>query len=423
MSANNSASEVYPAPHFEGSEKRVELDFDAASEAGSLRAIPRSDLDAMLRLAACEIVSLRQNDEFDAYVLSESSLFIYPTKMVLKTCGTTRLLNAVPRMIELAAARGLEVVRCKYSRASFLFPDNQPAIYQNWDDEVAFLDAQFAAFPHGAHTYVMGDAAHGLQWHVYVADVEGEAPPHRQHSIPFKLEICMTELDEAKAAQFYRTADFVSAPATTEATGIRSVFPRATIDDYVFEPCGYSMNGLEGGTFSTIHVTPEPECSYASLEVCSLGASPAEHFRPSHVVRRAAEIFGPGRMTVAISVPCGRLAAQLAWCGRQLHAPRGYEMDLLHIEDLGAGGRVAFVHLTAEGRAAERPRGSHGVEAAAADADTGASSPVSDGDERMPHISEAWVHRIKADGYLVERSSTPVFVPVGSGQDAQDAQR
>lgn len=31
----------------------------------------------------------------------------------------------------------------------------------------------------------------------------------------------------------------------------------AEIDDYVFEPCGYSMNGVECGTFSTIHITPE----------------------------------------------------------------------------------------------------------------------------------------------------------------------
>jgi hypothetical protein len=63
--------------------------------------------------------------ELDAYVLSESSLFVYPTKWVLKTCGTTKLLRAVPRLLEMAAELNMLPRRCKYSRASFLFPEQQ----------------------------------------------------------------------------------------------------------------------------------------------------------------------------------------------------------------------------------------------------------------------------------------------------------
>lgn len=58
-------------------------------------------------------------------MLSESSLFVYPTKWVLKTCGTTKLLNAVPRLLEMSASLAMEPRRCKYSRASFLFPEQQ----------------------------------------------------------------------------------------------------------------------------------------------------------------------------------------------------------------------------------------------------------------------------------------------------------
>lgn len=34
-----------------------------------------------------------------------------------------------------------------------------------------------------------------------------------------------------------------------------------------FEPCGYSMNGMDGAQASTIHITPETGFSYASVEV------------------------------------------------------------------------------------------------------------------------------------------------------------
>lgn len=118
---------VLHMPIFEGSEKRIEVDFRLGPNvpANGLRSIPRETLDELMTLARCCIVSSRSNDKLDAYVLSESSLFVYPTKWILKTCGTTRLLNSVPRLLEVARSIGLEPRRCKYTRASFLFPENQ----------------------------------------------------------------------------------------------------------------------------------------------------------------------------------------------------------------------------------------------------------------------------------------------------------
>lgn len=115
-----------PNPVFEGSEKRLEIDFAMPADAAvGLRALTRGQLDELMSLAHCTIVSSRSNEHFDAYVLSESSLFVYPTKWVLKTCGTTRLLSSVPRLLELAEALDLKPCRCKFTRASFLFPEQQ----------------------------------------------------------------------------------------------------------------------------------------------------------------------------------------------------------------------------------------------------------------------------------------------------------
>lgn len=90
-----------------------------------------------------------------------------------------------------------------------------------------------------------------------------------------------------QAAQFVRTPHFISAKHTTAASGISSLLPNAKIDDYVFEPCGYSMNGLEGDGFSTIHITPEEAFSYASLELSGYHPS---RVNPSGVIAEVRRI-------------------------------------------------------------------------------------------------------------------------------------
>ena len=118
---------VFPAPVFEGSEKRIEVEFawGGGSPSAGLRALTRADFDFLTECAACCIVSARHNAAFDAYVLSESSLFVFPGKLILKTCGTTKLLAAVAPLLQLAAGLDMAPSRVKYSRASYLFPEQQ----------------------------------------------------------------------------------------------------------------------------------------------------------------------------------------------------------------------------------------------------------------------------------------------------------
>ena len=65
------------------------------------------------------------------------------------------------------------------------------------------------------------------------------------------------------------------------------------------------MNGLEDdGVASTIHITPEDHCSYASLEISGpkQASSMAVHAQDaSFAVRGAAGIFHPKHMAVAVS--------------------------------------------------------------------------------------------------------------------------
>ncbi len=124
---SQTTQEVYPSPFFEGSEKRIELTFDLGQDApvGGLRALPRAQLDAICTAAHCCIVSVCANEYFDAYVLSESSLFVYPNKIIMKTCGTTRLLDAVPLILDLTASIDVHPAKARYSRASYLAAEHQ----------------------------------------------------------------------------------------------------------------------------------------------------------------------------------------------------------------------------------------------------------------------------------------------------------
>lgn len=328
---------VFACPVFEGSEKRVEIDFKraAATPALGLRSLSRSQLDELMTAAACTIVSSRTNEALDAYVLSESSLFVYPTKFVLKTCGTTKLLNSLPLLLEFAAALGMEPRRCKFSRASFLFPDKQPAPHTSFDDETIFLRKYFGDLGNGGSAYVLGDKFQGLQWHIYVADADGIVYDGRCPT--YTMEVCMTQLDKDSASSFFRTCDFTTARHTTVSTGIANLVPAADIDDYVFEPCGYSMNGILDSGFITIHVTPEDGFSYASVELSGFAM---DAYEPSDLLASIVEVFKPGAVSVSLSVDLAS-KNRYAW-GALPVAPVAYGCLSASCQELGCGGRVSY---------------------------------------------------------------------------------
>ncbi|KAF7112848.1 hypothetical protein RHSIM_RhsimUnG0185200 [Rhododendron simsii] len=77
--------------------------------------------------------------------------------------------------------------------------------------------------------------------------------------------MCMTGLHKEMSSVFHKTLPG-SAAVMTHTFGIRKILPDYEICDFDFDPCGYSMNAIEGATISTIHVTPEEGFSYASFE-------------------------------------------------------------------------------------------------------------------------------------------------------------
>ncbi|RPD78232.1 S-adenosylmethionine decarboxylase [Lentinus tigrinus ALCF2SS1-7] len=295
-----------------------------------LRKVSRAVWEEMLDIVKCKILSVVEGMEMDAYLLSESSFFVSPHRLILKTCGTTLNLLGVPRILQIAREHAdfPSVYRLFYSRKAFMFPERQHGPHRDWRAEIEFLDN---LFPNGA-AYTVGKV-NGDHWLLYLtapsdnsfggssngstAPSSPQVPPHdiaaeteadssevRADSpvdeppvsvdedniaSDYTIEILMTHLSPQGRAPFFskdppaETHDTSGADALALSSeiGINNIFPShiTTLDAYSFYPCGYSCNALlkwrpdagenparSGEGYYTIHVTPEEGWSYASFE-------------------------------------------------------------------------------------------------------------------------------------------------------------
>eukprot|EP00124_Ichthyophonus_hoferi_P001230 Ihof_evm10s59 gene=Ihof_evmTU10s59 len=264
---------------FEGSEKLIEIWYEPCEgDQLSLRSISRSDLESLLDIARCTIIGYSRNNKVDSYVLSESSMFVFDSKFIIKTCGTTSLLPIIPKLMELAktTCNRTQIKDFFYSHRKFTMPNEQVFPHCSFDDEVAYLDGFFD----GA-AFMLGNV-HGEVWYLYTLDQPdaGRTCPDQLLKRPLSprwcpvwmpvpdqtLEIIMMDLDPAAMSLYYKTDDFVSAKEITKKSTIADLLPGAHTDEFMFEPCGFSVNGVLDDAYFTIHITPQECCSYASFE-------------------------------------------------------------------------------------------------------------------------------------------------------------
>ena len=74
---------------FEGSEKK----FEVIVKNVNLRTFPLSFWEEMVAACQAKILSSMSNNFYDAYLLSESSLFVTQDRCIMITCGQTRLIR------------------------------------------------------------------------------------------------------------------------------------------------------------------------------------------------------------------------------------------------------------------------------------------------------------------------------------------
>ncbi|KAI3516796.1 hypothetical protein L1887_15837 [Cichorium endivia] len=343
------AQQQVSAIGFEGYEKRLEITFFEPSifsdpNGQGLRALTKAQLDEILTPAECTIVSSLSNDHVDSYVLSESSLFVFPYKMVIKTCGTTKLLLSIPAILKLAETISLTVRSVRYTRGSFIFPGAQSFPHRSFTEEVSVLDGHFKKLGLSSKAYAMGGFDKPQKWYVYSAFSDsgitdsGVADSDSGDKM-YTLEMCMTTLDREKASVFYKT-ERSSAATMTNDSGIRSILPNSGICDFEFDPCGYSMNGIEDSAVSTIHVTPEDGFSYASFE--AVGYDLKNEVGLEQLVRRVLDCFEPGEFSIAVGGGIG-IGSNVG-----LIEVEGYNVEEKSYEEIGGGEAIVYQKFVKE---------------------------------------------------------------------------
>lgn len=136
---------------------------------------------------------------------------------------------------------------------------------------------------HGGAAYALG-RLNSECWYLYTLNKQTSIVEADQ-----TLEIIMTDLDQDVMDIFTKNVCETSEECTKK-SGIDTIFPNAILDAFLFDPCGYSVNAiLPKGHYFTIHITPEPSCSYVSFE------TNAESSDYPDLIRRVLEIFKPGQ--------------------------------------------------------------------------------------------------------------------------------
>mmetsp|Transcript_16882 Transcript_16882/g.21357 ORF Transcript_16882/g.21357 Transcript_16882/m.21357 type:complete len:543 (-) Transcript_16882:126-1754(-) len=251
-----------------------------------LRTLSKNDLDLVCKRARCTILSSVSNQYLDAYVLSESSLFVYNYMIVLKTCGTTTLLRCLAVLIELARSKlNLELDWVGYSRKNFNFPDDQQFPHGSFTQELEYLYSHKNLCDKlNGNGYTLGPITDD-HWFVFVADKTVRSQMDLAMDNDRVLNIMMFDIDVDIGNLFYyhkykkNAVDVGGEKAETEeeevrrisfeqtrAAGIDALCPGALFDPRAFEPCGYSMNAILYKSYCTMHITPEEGSSYASFE-------------------------------------------------------------------------------------------------------------------------------------------------------------
>lgn len=231
---------------FEGSEKKAEIIINS----DMLSLIDNFD-DAfwhnMVQQCHAKILSSICNSECKAFVLSESSLFVWHDRLFIITCGVTQLVKSVEYFLQTMDENCIRQVI--YQRKNEYFA---PAQFSSFGDDIKRL-VQYKsgqAFRFGSldnhHNYIFHSDHH------YTA-----CPTDKTY------EFLAYQIGEEATQRL--TCTTLTREDIRRYLQLEKLLPGFLLDDYVFSPYGYSINAIKGKDYLTIHITPQENSSYVSV--------------------------------------------------------------------------------------------------------------------------------------------------------------
>lgn len=245
----------------------------------SLRSWNSSQLEELLKEAHCQSLSHLSTNSCDAYLLSESSLFVWDHRLTMITCGQTHLINAAFRFLDFCSEE--DILSFIYQRKNEYFPFRQQTSFY---EDIKKLDGRLKG---KAFCFGKQDGHHMFLFH---KDKAFSPPKH-----DMTLEVLMYHVGGKVKDVLKKGKDKKN--LMTELLDFGDLFKGFQTDDHHFDPHGYSLNAVKDGTYYTIHITPEDMGSYISFETNVYMKD------PEVLVRQVIDKFSPESFDVIIFSP------------------------------------------------------------------------------------------------------------------------
>lgn len=232
---------------FEGSEKKVEV-LVHPDKLSLLNDVNDDFWAKLVQRCNAQILSSIKNDGCKAFLLSESSLFVWDDRFLILTCGVTNLVNSAEFFIQ---QMGIDVIKhLTYQRKNEYFAHVQPTCF---GDDIKLLNQYL---PGKALRFGELDSHHTYMFH------QGNDFKAQDDDVTY--ELLAYQISDRASSEL--TVSGLNAEDIRQFLKLDVLLPDFILDDFVFEPYGYSVNAISDEHYLTIHVTPQADSSYVSFE-------------------------------------------------------------------------------------------------------------------------------------------------------------
>ncbi|MCO5114569.1 MAG: S-adenosylmethionine decarboxylase proenzyme [Bdellovibrionaceae bacterium] len=257
---------------YEGPEKKLEL---TCNDSVDFLSYPDQYWGDLLKSCGALILNSVKTEHLKAFLISESSLFVWKNRVLMITCGQTQLIKSAQMLIRHIGKENISSLY--FSRKNEHYPDMQKS----------FARADFKTLKQelgAGKAYRLGQRdSHHLYVFEYVADSKRLIKEHL-------TEVLIYRISKNKTESFLKNTP-EQRIAIEKAVG--QIFPEYELDHYWFTPCGYSANAFKGTHYGTVHVTPEVDQNYISFETNGVAREDVQSW-----VEKICDLFEPQAVDV-----------------------------------------------------------------------------------------------------------------------------